>query len=106
MYFYSTKRLYLININVFFFVRSEKLKPFWLSISDEDLSILHSLSDALLSRDTCHEYREAVNRALHIHDCKVLPFFGTFLQDLCGILSSVPGIIVFGAAGGQTLDVK
>jgi len=69
--------------------------------------VLNTLSDALLSRDSTSEYREAVCRALRIHDCKVLPFFGTFLQDLCSILSTVPGIVVFASdTAVQAIDVR
>ena len=61
----------LQEVLCFDFTRSEKLKPFWLSLQDEDLSVMHSLSNALLSREPTAEYREAVTRALDIPDCKV-----------------------------------
>lgn len=80
--------------SIILFNRSEKLKPFWLSLSDEDLSSLNVLSDALLSREPTPEYREAVTRALDISGCPTVPFFGSFLRDLRSILSGVPSIIV------------
>ncbi|XP_041369675.1 1-phosphatidylinositol 4,5-bisphosphate phosphodiesterase epsilon-1-like [Gigantopelta aegis] len=85
-------------------LRSEKLKPFWLSISEEDLTTLHSLCDALLTRDASPEYREAVSRALDIPECKVVPFFGGFLRDLKAIFSGVPSIIVLPSAENQSLE--
>ena len=74
--------------------RSEKLKPFWLSLPNDDLSQLSRLSDALLSYDTSATYREAVTRALDIADCQVVPFFGAFLRDLRSIFSGMPSIVV------------
>lgn len=86
--------------------RSEKLKPFWLSISEEDLSVMHTISKAMLSRESSQEYREAVCRGLRIRGCKVVPFFGTFLQDLYGILTGIPGIVVFAQDNERPLDVR
>ncbi|CAG5116825.1 unnamed protein product, partial [Candidula unifasciata] len=85
-------------------LRSEKLKPFWLSIEDEDLSTLHSLSDMLLSRDLSPKYREAINRALDIPECKVVPFFGSFLRELKSIFVGVPSIIVLPSEENQSLE--
>ncbi|XP_025096603.1 1-phosphatidylinositol 4,5-bisphosphate phosphodiesterase epsilon-1-like isoform X4 [Pomacea canaliculata] len=85
-------------------LRSEKLKPFWLSISDEDLSTLHTLSDALLTKDPSMEYREAVGRALDIPSTKVVPFFGGFLRELKGIFVGVPSIIVLPSEENQSLE--
>jgi len=51
--------------------RSEKLKPFWLSVVDEDLSQLDTLSNALLTQVPSDEYRQAVTRALNIPGCQV-----------------------------------
>lgn len=73
---------------------SEKLKPFWLSIPNEDLSTLKLLSNALFSRELTPEYRESVGRALDIPQCKVVPFFGGFLRDLRALFVNVPSIIV------------
>ena len=86
--------------------RSEKLKPFWLSIEDEDLSTLHSLSDMLLTRDPSPEYREAITHALDIPECKVVPFFGFFLRELKSIFVGVPSIVVLPSEENQSLEVS
>lgn len=86
--------------------RSEKLKPFWLSISEEDLSTLHTLSDAMLTKDPSPEYREAVGRGLDIPTSKVVPFFGGFLRELKAILTGVPSIIVLPSEENQLLEVS
>ena len=88
-----------------FISRSEQLKPFWLSLSEEDLGQLNNLSDALLSAETSAAYREAVTRALDISDCKVVPFFGTFLRDLRSILTGMPSIVIIPRDSSQQLEV-
>ena len=86
---------------------SEKLKPFWLSISDVDVSIVAVMSNYLQSRDVdSREYRCAVSRALAMPSCKLVPFFGTFLRDLRAILANVPAIIVFPTNAEQSLEVR
>ncbi|KAK0044969.1 1-phosphatidylinositol 4 5-bisphosphate phosphodiesterase epsilon-1-like isoform X1, partial [Biomphalaria pfeifferi] len=85
-------------------LRSEKLKPFWLSIEDEDLSTLHSLSDMILTRDLSPEYKESINRALDIPECKVVPFFGSFLRELKSIFVGVPSIIVLPSEENHSLE--
>ncbi|KAK6186334.1 hypothetical protein SNE40_008387 [Patella caerulea] len=85
-------------------LKSEKLKPFWLSIGDEDVSLLHSLSDVLLTREPSPVYREAVARALDIPYCQVVPFFGGFLRDLKAIFMGVPSIIVLPSEENQSLE--
>ncbi|XP_064469144.1 uncharacterized protein LOC135383352 [Ornithodoros turicata] len=76
-------------------LKSEKLKPFWLSLSDKDqLPVLEFLSQALLNAEPSDEYRAAVERALNIPHSKVIPFFGTFLRDLRAILQGMPSLIV------------
>lgn len=69
----------------YFCSRSNKLKPFWLSITEkETLPILDFLSAALLSA----EYDRALSRALAMAECPVVPFFGAFLRELREILSA------------------
>lgn len=64
--------------------RSNKLKPFWLSITEkETLPVLDFLSAALLSA----EYDRALSRALAMAECPVVPFFGAFLRELREILA-------------------
>ncbi|XP_060069522.1 uncharacterized protein LOC132549598 [Ylistrum balloti] len=85
-------------------LKSEKLKPFWLSLCDEDLSTLHMLSNFLLSRELTQEYREAVGRGLDIPTCKVVPFFGGFLRELRALFINVPSIIVLPSKENQSLE--
>lgn len=69
--------------------RSNKLKPFWLSITEkETLPVLDFLSAALLSA----EYDRALSRALAMAECPVVPFFGAFLRELRDILASTAGV--------------
>ncbi|XP_056642796.1 1-phosphatidylinositol 4,5-bisphosphate phosphodiesterase epsilon-1-like isoform X2 [Diorhabda sublineata] len=66
-------------------LKSNKLKPFWLSITEkETLPVLDFLSAALLSA----EYDRALNRALAMPECPVVPFFGAFLRELREILAA------------------
>ncbi|XP_023235323.1 uncharacterized protein LOC111634715 isoform X2 [Centruroides sculpturatus] len=84
-------------------LKSEKLKPFWLSISDQ-LTVLDMLTDALLTSEPSLEYQEAVERALAIPHSKVIPFFGTFLRDLQAVLHGMPSLIVLPAYNTQNLE--
>lgn len=87
--------------------RSEKLKPFWLSLSDKDqLPVLDFLSQALLNPEPSKEYREAVQRALNIPHSKVVPFFGTFLRELRAILQGMPSLIVLPSEGARSIEVR
>nr|XP_024217236.1 1-phosphatidylinositol 4,5-bisphosphate phosphodiesterase epsilon-1 [Halyomorpha halys] len=80
-------------------LKSTKLKPFWLSITEkEPVPTLDFLSAALLSV----EYERALNRALAMPECCVVPFFGSFLRDLRDILSSTPSLVVLAPAGDRT----
>jgi hypothetical protein len=75
--------------------RSEKLKPFWLSITEkEKLPQLDFLAGALLSRQTSREYRRALQRAQRMPNRKVVPFFGVFIRDLKSTLNQHPSVIV------------
>lgn len=93
-------------IKILALVRSDKLKPFWLSMVDEDLSTFNWLCGALMSRELTDEYREAVSRSLDIPDCKVVPFFGGFLRDLRSLFINVPSIIVLPSEENQSLEVN
>ncbi|XP_046688497.1 uncharacterized protein LOC124374291 isoform X3 [Homalodisca vitripennis] len=80
-------------------LKSNKLKPFWLSITEKEaLPVLEFLSSALLSV----EYDRALGRALAMPECKVVPFFGAFLRDLRDILSTTPSLVVLAPSGEHT----
>jgi len=74
--------------------RSDKLKPFWLSLHDDDTVTVRSMSDALLSPHTSPQYLSALKRALEMPQSKVIPFFGTFLRDLYSIFNEIPSLVV------------
>nr|CAD7393620.1 unnamed protein product [Timema cristinae] len=84
--------------------RSNKLKPFWLSITEkESLPVLDFLSAALLSA----EYERALCRALAMTECRVVPFFGAFLHELREILATTPSLVVLAPPGEQArLEVR
>ncbi|KAH9363087.1 hypothetical protein HPB48_014131 [Haemaphysalis longicornis] len=87
--------------------RSEKLKPFWLSLSDKDqLPVLEFLSQALLNPEPSEEYRAAVERALNIPHSKVIPFFGTFLRDLRAILQGMPSLVVLPSEKAKRIEAS
>ena len=44
-------------------------------------------------------YLEAVQRALRMPQCRLIPFFGTFLRDLYAIVNEMPNIVVIGNEG-------
>ena len=97
VFLYKFKIIYFIGINCCF--RSNKLKPFWLSITEkESVPLLDFLSAALLSV----EYERALNRALSMPECRVVPFFGSFLRDLRDILSTTPSLVVLAPSGDRT----
>ncbi|XP_068626037.1 1-phosphatidylinositol 4,5-bisphosphate phosphodiesterase epsilon-1-like [Battus philenor] len=69
-------------------LKSNKLKAFWVSVSDEPLPALDFLSAALLSA----EYERALGRALAMAECRLIPFFGAFLRELREILAATPSL--------------
>ncbi|XP_053407871.1 uncharacterized protein LOC123546334 isoform X3 [Mercenaria mercenaria] len=75
-------------------LKSDKLKPFWLLLSEEDLSTLHTLSAVMFSREPSVEYKDAVSAALDIRECNVVPYFGGFLRDIRSVVMSSPSIVV------------
>ena len=102
-FFFFSRPIFTITDSLFFFFfRSDKLKPFWLSITEkEKLPQLDFLASALLSRQTSDEYRRALARALRLKSKKntsnskrIVPFFGVFIRDLKATLSQNPSIVV------------
>ncbi|XP_059477759.1 uncharacterized protein LOC132198045 isoform X2 [Neocloeon triangulifer] len=77
-------------------LKSKKLKPFWLSITEkESVPVLDFLSAALMSA----EYERALARALAMPECRVVPFFGAFLRELREIVSNTPSLVVLAPPG-------
>ena len=76
--------------------RSDKLKPFWLSIGPKEEPVLiERLWKAVMSSsEPSVEYRSAVIRALNNPHSKVIPFFGSFLKDLKAIVKGMPSLVV------------
>ncbi|XP_022236664.1 1-phosphatidylinositol 4,5-bisphosphate phosphodiesterase epsilon-1-like, partial [Limulus polyphemus] len=87
-------------------LKSDKLKPFWLSLSGKDkLPLLDFLSSSLLTPGPTQEYKEAVERALDIPHSKVIPFFGTFLRDLKTVFNGMPSLLVLPNNDTQELEL-
>ncbi|KAK4312307.1 hypothetical protein Pmani_016237, partial [Petrolisthes manimaculis] len=85
-------------------LKSEKLKPFWLSLESEHLPVLDFLASVLLGGEAGRgELEAALDRALSLPECRVVPFFGTFLADLMGILQATPSLVVL-AEDGQEVE--
>ncbi|XP_069959980.1 1-phosphatidylinositol 4,5-bisphosphate phosphodiesterase epsilon-1 isoform X3 [Cherax quadricarinatus] len=83
-------------------LKSVKLKPFWLSLENEHLPVLDFLTGVLLGESRT-EYEAALDRALMLPVCRVIPFFGCFLRDLTKILQSTPSLVVL-AEDGQEVE--
>lgn len=80
----QTALLSNIILSTFCWFRSNKLRPFWLSITEKQtLPVLDFLWAALQSA----EYDRALSRALAMAECPVVPFFGAFLRELKEILA-------------------
>ncbi|VVC34658.1 Hypothetical protein CINCED_3A005174 [Cinara cedri] len=73
-------------------LKSEKLKPFIQTVlENEEMPVFHYLNDVLFSTK---KYEEAVNRALAIADCPVVPFFGFFIRDIKETMNEVPSTVL------------
>ncbi|CAL4059438.1 unnamed protein product, partial [Meganyctiphanes norvegica] len=83
-------------------LRSEKLKPFWLTIENEQLPVLDFLTAVMLTENRS-EYEAALDRSLDLSECRVVPFFGFFLKDLSDILQATPSLVVL-AEDGQDVE--
>ncbi|XP_076030317.1 1-phosphatidylinositol 4,5-bisphosphate phosphodiesterase epsilon-1-like isoform X2 [Oratosquilla oratoria] len=79
---------------------SPKLKPFWLCLENEHLPVFYFLKDVFKEKSRT-EYESALNRALRLPECRVVPFFGIFLNDLNNILSSTPSLVVLADDGHE-----
>ncbi|XP_074089437.1 1-phosphatidylinositol 4,5-bisphosphate phosphodiesterase epsilon-1 [Macrotis lagotis] len=74
-------------------LRSRKVLKMWQFMDQSDIETMRSLKDAMAQHESSSEYRKVVNRALNIPGCKVVPFCGVFLKELCEILDGTSGFM-------------
>lgn len=77
----------------FTYNRSRKVLKMWQFMDQCDLETMRSLKDAMAQHESSCEYRKVVTRALHIPGCKVVPFCGVFLKELCEVLDGTSGLL-------------
>uniref|UniRef100_A0A158Q7B3 Phosphoinositide phospholipase C n=1 Tax=Elaeophora elaphi TaxID=1147741 RepID=A0A158Q7B3_9BILA len=80
-------------------LKSEKLRSFWLSLKPEEKKKYEQLCEALLPSNQAAlsaTYREAIQRALNMPQCRLIPFFGVFLRDLYAIVNDMPSVVMAG----------
>ncbi|XP_075468923.1 1-phosphatidylinositol 4,5-bisphosphate phosphodiesterase epsilon-1 isoform X5 [Ascaphus truei] len=73
--------------------RSRKVLKMWQFMDQSDIETMRSLKDAMAQHESSSEYRKVVNRALNIPGCKVVPFCGVFLKELCEVLDGAASIL-------------
>ncbi|XP_077992111.1 1-phosphatidylinositol 4,5-bisphosphate phosphodiesterase epsilon-1-like [Glandiceps talaboti] len=66
-------------------LRLDWLKPLWLQMPDTEKESMNTLRDIM--KEDAKEYRDAVERALAIPGCKVVPYYGWFIDELNSILN-------------------
>ncbi|XP_060624716.2 1-phosphatidylinositol 4,5-bisphosphate phosphodiesterase epsilon-1 isoform X2 [Anolis sagrei] len=74
-------------------LRSRKVLKMWQFMDQSDIETMRSLKDAMAQHESSLEYRKVVNRALNIPGCKVVPFCGVFLKELCEVLDGAASLI-------------
>ncbi|XP_073934835.1 1-phosphatidylinositol 4,5-bisphosphate phosphodiesterase epsilon-1 isoform X3 [Castor canadensis] len=74
-------------------LRSRKVLKMWQFMDQSDIETMRSLKDAMAQHESSLEYRKVVTRALHIPGCKVVPFCGVFLKELCEVLDGAAGLL-------------
>ncbi|KHJ91933.1 RasGEF domain protein, partial [Oesophagostomum dentatum] len=85
-------------------LKSEKLRPFWLSLSQEEKQQYEQLCEILLPSNQAlpsQAYVDAIQRALRMSQSRLIPFFGIFLRDLYAIVNDLPNIVVIGHDGDK-----
>ncbi|VDM63649.1 unnamed protein product [Angiostrongylus costaricensis] len=85
-------------------LKSEKLRPFWLSLRQEEKKKYEELCEVLLPSNQAlpsQPYIEAIQRALRMPQSRIIPFFGIFLRDLYAIVNDLPNIVVIGHEGDE-----
>ncbi|XP_072413867.1 1-phosphatidylinositol 4,5-bisphosphate phosphodiesterase epsilon-1 isoform X2 [Chiloscyllium punctatum] len=76
-------------------LRSRKVLKMWQFMDQSDIETMRSLKDAMAQHELSSEYRKVVNRALNIPGCKVVPFCGVFLKELCDVLDGAATLMKF-----------
>ncbi|XP_075697533.1 1-phosphatidylinositol 4,5-bisphosphate phosphodiesterase epsilon-1 isoform X2 [Rhinoderma darwinii] len=74
-------------------LRSRKVLKMWQFMDQSDIETMRSLKDAMAQHEFSSEYRKVVNRAVNIPGCKVVPFCGVFLKELCEVLDGTSSLI-------------
>lgn len=74
-------------------LRSRKVLKMWQFMDQSDLETMRSLKDAMAQHESSCEYRKVVTRALHIPGCRVVPFCGVFLKELCEVLDGASSLV-------------
>lgn len=74
-------------------LRSRKVLKMWQFMDQSDIETMRSLKDAMAQHESSSEYRKVVNRALNIPGCKVVPFCGVFLKELCEVLDGAANLV-------------
>ncbi|XP_078079672.1 1-phosphatidylinositol 4,5-bisphosphate phosphodiesterase epsilon-1 isoform X3 [Mustelus asterias] len=76
-------------------LRSRKVLKMWQFMDQSDIETMRSLKDAMAQHESSSEYRKVVSRALNIPGCKVVPFCGVFLKELCDALDGAATLMKF-----------
>uniref|UniRef100_A0A8B9KGT5 Phosphoinositide phospholipase C n=1 Tax=Astyanax mexicanus TaxID=7994 RepID=A0A8B9KGT5_ASTMX len=74
-------------------LRSRKVLKMWQFMDQTDIDTMRRLKDAMAQHESSSEYKKAVNRALNIPGCKVVPFCGVFLKELSEALDGTASLI-------------
>ncbi|XP_033622233.1 LOW QUALITY PROTEIN: 1-phosphatidylinositol 4,5-bisphosphate phosphodiesterase epsilon-1 [Fukomys damarensis] len=74
-------------------LRSRKVLKMWQFMEQSDIETMRSLKDAMAQHESSLEYQKVVTRALHIPGCRVVPFCGVFLKELCEVLDGASGLM-------------
>lgn len=85
--------IFLINVVILSCNRSRKVLKMWQFMDQSDIETMRSLKDAMAQHESSSEYRKVVSRALNIPGCKVVPFCGVFLKELCEVLDGASSLI-------------
>ncbi|KAL3102215.1 hypothetical protein niasHS_003624 [Heterodera schachtii] len=120
------------TIEILLGLKSPRLRPFWLSLKQEERQRFDEFAAILVpptdqkqqnqmptngcayqqmnGGGTAHwtphpAYIEAMQRALRMPQCRVIPFFGSFLYDLYAIVNDLPSLLIIGH-DGETEKLK